>query len=156
MSSKQELLLLVGLLVLFFCIISTSKSEPIQDSEPLRSASDYSFWETSDSKEYTDFLNELDSNENREIVSVSNSSYAFKYTGPYNIYTVIYKVCEGSEDNNIHYKYSVFEAETEEELTDFLTSLSDEFEIFNISIGSYAFEYTGPYHSFIVTYRKAL
>ena len=156
MSLKQNLLLLAGILVLLFFVLSTSKSDPIQNYEPLQSVSDYSFWETTESKEYIDFLNELDSNENREIVSVSNSSYAFKYTGPYNIYTVTYKVYEGSQNKNIHYKYSIFEAESEEELTDFLNTLSDEFEIFNISIATYAFEYTGPYHSFIVTYRNPL
>ena len=109
MSLKQNLLLLGGMLVLLFFVLSTSKSDPIQNYEPLQSVSDYSFWETTESKEYIDFLNELDSNENREIVSVSNSSYAFKYTGPYNIYTVMYKVYEGSHNKNIHYKYSLFE-----------------------------------------------
>lgn len=152
----KQILLLIGCLVVLFCCIGTSRPEPIQDSETLREVNNYSFWETDDSNEYINFLNELDSNNNRKVVSVSNSSYAFQYTGPYNIYAIMYTSNEGSEESSIHYKYSIFETETEEELTNFLSSLGDEYEIFDISIGSYAFQYTGPYHTFIVTYRKAL
>ena len=46
MSLKQNLLLLAGILVLLFFVLSTSKSDPIQNYEPLQSVSDYSFWET--------------------------------------------------------------------------------------------------------------
>lgn len=152
----KQILLLIGCLVVLFCCISTSRPEPIQDSETLREVNDYSFWETEDSTEYINFLNKLDSDDRYRILSVSNSSYAFEYTGPYNIYAILYTLSEDSEEENIHYQYSIFETETEEELTNFLSTIGDEYEIFDISIGSYAFRYTGPYHTFIVTYRKAL
>ena len=143
------------LVVLFFFIMNF-KPKSIQNVKSLRSAGKYSFWQTSTSTEYITFLNELDIDDNRKIVSVSNSSYAFRYLGPYNIYTVIYEECEKSEKENIHYEYSIFETASKDTFTDFLNTLSDEFEIFNISIGSYALDYLGPYHTFIVTYRKAL
>ncbi len=152
----KQILVLVECLVILFCCISNSRSEPIQNSETLQEVNDYSFWETEDSTEYTNFLNKLDSDDRYTIVSVSNSSYAFQYTGPYNIYAILYKLNDSSEEANIHYKYSIFETDTEEELTNFLSSLGNEYEIFDISIGSYAFQYTGPYHTFIITYRKAV
>lgn len=156
--SKGETFIRLGFIAFLIIVLIalSTPSEPIQDSEQLQSLNDYSFWETRDSKEYTDFLNELDSDKSRKIVSVSNSSFAFRATGPYNLYTVIYKTCENSDNTNVHYEYSIFEPETEEEFTTFINTLGDEFEIFDISIGSYSFEATGPYHSFIVTYRKAL
>lgn len=158
MRNKGDLLKFLGFLAFLIVIwvVLSTPSKPLQDSEQLRSLNNYSFWETRDSKEYTDFLNELDSDNSREIISVSNSSFAFRATGPYNLYTVIYKTCEDCNDTNVHYEYSIFEPETEEEFTAFLDTIGDEFEIFDISIGSYSFEATGPYHTFIVTYRKAL
>ncbi len=147
-----KLSIVVVLLICVFCCVNSS-TEPSPEALEQRSISGYNFWETDNSEEYTKFLNELDSNNNREIVSVSCSSYAYQYTGPFNIYTVMYKECEKTD---IHYKYYIFETEKEEDYWKFMKSLSDEFEIFDISIGSYAFQYTGPFHTFIVTYRKAL
>lgn len=155
MRKDLTLLGFVAFLIVLLIALSTP-SEPLQDSEQLRSLNNYSFWETRDSKEYTDFLNELDSDSSSEIVSVSNSSFAFRATGPHNLYSVIYKTGEDSGVANVHYEYSIFESETEEEFTNFLNTIGDEFEIFDISIGSYSFEATGPYHTFIVTYRKVL
>lgn len=117
---------------------------------------DYSFFETQDSEEYLKFLNELDGSSTQEIVAISNGSYAYQVFGPYNMYTVTYKVCEEPKDTNVQYEYSLFEAENEQECLSFLDELGDEYEIVNVSIGTYAFGTLGPYHSFIVTYRKAL
>lgn len=156
--NKRETFIRLGFIAFLIIVLIalSTPSEPIQNSEQLQLLNDYSFWETQDSNEYKDFLNELDSDNSRTIVAVSNSSFAFRCTGPYNLYTVIYKACEDANSTNIHYEYFIFESETEEEFTNFINTLGDEFEIFDISIGSYSFEATGPYHTFIVTYRKAL
>ena len=114
------------------------------------------FFETRDSAEYLKFLNDMDASSTQEIVSISNSSYGYKFTGPFNVYTVTYKVCMDTQNTNVKYEYSLFETKKKQEYLSFLDELSDEFEIVDISTGTYAFQYTGPYHIFIVTYRKPL
>ena len=101
-------------------------------------------------------MNDIDTSSTYEIIAISNSSYGRKYTGPFNVYTVTYKACKDSKSTNVKYEYSLFETENEQEYLSFLDELSDEFEIVDVSTGTYSFQYTGPYHIFIVTYRKAL
>jgi len=116
---------------------------------------DYSLFKTEDSQEYLDFLKDMDSHNTLEIVDISNTSYALKYTGPYHVYTVTYKVCE-FKDTSKQYEYSLFSTDNVQEYFKFLDELDSEFEIVDSSIGTYAFQYTGPYDMFFVTYRKLI
>lgn len=141
-------LLVLGAIMLSGCGSSTEKNES-------QIVSDYSFFETENPEEYLEFLSELDGS-SKEIVAISNSSYGHKYTGPFNVYTVTYKECEDTKDTNARYKYSLYETEDEQEYLLFLEGIDDEYEIVDISTGTYAFQYTGPYNVYIVTYRKPL
>lgn len=143
------------LLVLFAITLSGCGSST-ETGETQKLISDYSFFKTEDSEEYLNLLNEIDSSSTQEIVAISNSSYARKYTGPFNVYTVTYKVCEDTKDTNAQYEYSLFETEDEQEYLSFLEELNDEYEIVDISTATYSLQYTDPYNTFIVTYRKPL
>lgn len=150
---KKRFIFMMCLLVLFTitlsgCGSSTQKAET-------KKLSDYSFFETEDSEEYLEFLNELDRSSTQEIVSISNGAYSHTFTC-HTLYTVTYKVCKNAKDTSTKYKYSLFETEDEQEYLSFLNELSNEYEIVDISTGTYAFRVTGPYNVFIITYRKQL
>lgn len=134
---------------------NSNKTSELQENK--KTLTDYNVFETTDSKEYTDFLKELDSSTNRKIVGISNDSYAFSHMGPRTIYTITYKICDNAHDIvDTEYEYFLFECHSEKEYLSFLDNLADEYEIFNVSIGSYALAHIGPSHIYIVTYRKIL
>ncbi len=152
----KKLFIFVMCLLVLFAITLSGCDSSTETSETQKLISDYSFFETEDSEEYLKFLNEIDGSSTKKIVAISNSSYRRKYTGPFTVYTVTYKICEDTKDTNVQYEYSLFETEDEQKYLSFLDELSDEYEIVDISTGTYAFQYTGPYNTFIVTYRKPL
>lgn len=143
------------LLVLVILGITLSGCGSSAETETVENLSNYSFFETEDSEEYLKFLNELDSSNTHELVAIGNSTYGRKYSGPFNVYTVTYKICEDKKDTNVQYKYSLFETENEQEYLSFLENLSEDKEIVDVSVGSYAFQYSGPFNTFIITYRHS-
>lgn len=152
---KKRFIFVMCLLVLFTITLCGCTSSTKATETP-KLLVDYSFFKTENSEEYLNFLNEIDNSNTQEIVAISNSSYVHEHTGPFNVYTVTYKVCEDTKDTNTKYEYSLFETENEQEYLLFLDALSDKYEIVDISTGTYAFQYTGPYNTFIITYRKPL
>lgn len=152
---KKRFIFVMCLFVLFAITLSGCGSST-ETAKNQKLISDYLFFETEDSEEYLKFLNEMDGSSTQEIVGISNSSYAYKYIGPFTVYTVTYKICEDTKDTNTQYEYSLFETENEQEYLSFLDELSDEYEIVDISTGTYAFQDKGPYNTFVVTYRKPL
>ena len=143
-------------IILSGCGSSTENSTETAEEQMSLSNSDYSFFETKNSEEYLKFLNEIDNSSTHEIVTISNSTYAYRSNGPFNVYTVTYKACEGTKYTNAKYEYSLFETNDQQEYLSFLRILSNEYEIVDISIGTFCIQYAGPFESFIVTYRKPL
>lgn len=153
---KKRFIFTLILLVLTAITISgcgaSKESSETSTASPL--LSNYLFFETENSEQYLNFLKELDSSTTYELVGISNCSYLKGYDS-ITVYTVTYKVCDEKEPNH-QYEYSLFETENKYEYLSFLDALSDEYEIVDISYGSYSFEIAGPFSTFIITYRKQL
>lgn len=142
----------ISLVIVLIFISIENNNPPVTTSQEI--VSNYELYETSNSKEFVDFLNKLDTS--KEIVSISCSTYKRQYANPVNIYTVTYTSCEKTDKTDVKYEYFVFETDGIKEYGDFIDNLDPDYEIVDISTTTYAAQYTNPTHRYIVTYRKCI
>lgn len=118
-------------------------------------ANGYSVIQLTDTSEYLQYLNDLDSTSNKEILSVSYERVRTPFNTLESHYIITYKTINPYSKSNIHYKYSQYETENPEEFSKYVSNFPKDYEIFDISTSSITSD-SNIKKQYVITFRHQL
>lgn len=159
MSRKESILIALGVICFVgICIINTIGDAleelirlPTIANENIQT--DYSFYQTHDSKAFLDMLHEIDISSNKELLSISNNCEIKSFNTLITNYTLTYKLLKNPKAIKSHYNYFLYETDNEKDYLNFIKNSNMKYEVIDISISNIP-NHISSFKHYIITYKK--